>query len=355
MLKETRVRDTEWRQSMQNARTLLANRQGRSLTASENRMLLALLIALQLDMKMALTEAQQNIAQWVGSSKHTVRSVWDYFLQHSTIKHPSLTPRGAAVSSHPWRKSHLKAEQIGALQLALLKHQQKGKHCSASYLAKEFKREHQLDVSTRTVRRWLNKLGYRWKKSHSIGMHTKKERAQRMRAFLKEYAAALQLQTSGTHVLAYTDESYCHTGHHARFGWFKETTDVRRKSGRGERFILLHALTKDGLLAKKNSRGEVVAASETVTEAAFNAELVFTGLNVHEDYHKSVDADVFISWVENRLIPAFKAIYRNKKMVLVLDNACNRELKNTEKLFFRTATFGVRTLINTVMRRDINQ
>ena len=33
-------------------------------------------------------------------------------------------------------------------------------------------------------------------------------------------------------------------------------------------------VTKNGLVTKKNSRGEVVAASETVTESGFNAELV---------------------------------------------------------------------------------
>lgn len=39
------------------------------------------------------------------------------------------------------------------------------------------------------------------------------------------------------------------------------------------------------------------------------------------DCHKHMDADVFISWVENRLVPAFKERYKGQKMILILDNA----------------------------------
>jgi hypothetical protein len=121
-------------------------------------------------------------------------------------------------------------------------------------------------------------------------------------------------------VLVYTDESYCHTGHHSRYGWFQkrspEKNEIQRKTGRGIRLILFHALTADGLLLKKGH-----TASSNVSEPTFNSELIFQGLNVDEDYHKSVNGDVFMAWAENRLIPTFKIQYPNKKMVLVLDNA----------------------------------
>ena len=297
------------------------NQAGRSLTAGENRTVLALLIALQLHEGKSKTQAVDTVASWLGSSRQTVFNVWQQWEEQGKVPEPREQKRGAASASRRSHKSLLNAEQTATLHLALQTAQQKGKFCSSSLLAKQLHSEHNLDVSARTVRRWLNKLGYQWGKTRSIGTQTKAVRAKRVRAFLAEYVAALKKEEAGDCVLVYTDESYSHTGHHSAYGWFKGTNEVRRKTGRGIRLILLHAMTRDGLLAKKDRQGVAFSASSTVTDAAFNAELIWQGLNVDEDYHKSVDGDVFISWVENRLIPAYKALYKNKKMVLVLDNA----------------------------------
>lgn len=299
----------------------LVNQAGRSLTVGENRAVLALMLALQLYEGKTKTEAVQAIASWLGSAKKTIYAVWDEWGEQGKVPERKEETRGGAAPSHWCRRTLLNAEQTATLHLALLTAQQKGKFCSSSLLKKELNSKHNLDVSARTVRRWLNKLGYRWGRRRNIGTQTKAVRDKRVRAFLVEYAAALKEEEAGRCVLVYTDESYVHTGHHSAYGWFRGTNEVQRKTGRGIRLILLHAMTRDGLLAKKNSQGVAVSASSTVTDAAFNAELIWQGLNVEEDYHKSVDGDVFISWVENRLIPAYKALYKNKKMVLVLDNA----------------------------------
>ena len=299
----------------------LANRRGRTLTADENRIVLALLLALQLQEQKTTTDAVDQVAEWIGSSNKTVVAVWKQWQEQKTVPQPRAQLRGAAAAGHPWRRSLLTADATAVLQLSLLIAQQKAKHCSARILCNQLRTEHNIDVSRWTVRRWLGKLGYRWRKSRSIGPQTEAIRAKRIRAFLKEYAAALKKEEAGEVVLVYIDESFVHTNHYWRWGWFSVSNEVHRKSGRGTRLILFHALTKDGLLAKRDRDGTPFEATNVITDAAFNAELVFEGLNLEEDYHKSVDGDVFISWVQCRLIPAFKALYPGKKMVLVLDNA----------------------------------
>ena len=295
----------------------LANARGHSLSKGERRTVLAFLLALQAHDGKGLTEAINQVAKWLGSSDNTIRDVWRHYQEHHTVGEPAVHNRGGASEFHPNHNIHLTPDQRETIQSTLYAAQAKGKHCSSSQLRKKLWDEHQLKVTPQTVRKWLRRLGYRWGKSKSIGKMTMEARAQRVRTFIQQYAEALAKEKGGKYVIVYTDESYCHTGHHSRYGWFPMgRNDVERKTGRGIRLILFHALTKDGLLLKK---GHI--ASDNVSEPAFNAELIFPGLNVDEDYHKSVNGDVFMAWVENRLIPAFKIMYPGKKMILILDNA----------------------------------
>jgi hypothetical protein len=50
-------------------------------------------------------------------------------------------------------------------------------------------------------------------------------------------------------------------------------------------------------------------------------ELIFEGLVDSEDYHKNMNGQVFMQWVQNRLIPTFKRLFPGKKLILLLDNA----------------------------------
>ena len=316
----TKHQQQQQRREMVQQHQSLANTRGHSLSKGERRIVVALLLALQAHDGKALTEAINLVASWLGSGDKTIREVWRHFQEHHTVGEPAVYNRGGASEFHPNHNMRLTPDQRETIQSTLYEAQMKGKHCSASQLRKKLRDEHRLTVTPKTVRKWLRRLGYRWGKSKSIGRMTQEARAQRVRTFIQQYAEAREKEKKGTHVLVYTDESYVHTGHHSRFGWFQkgspEKNEIQRKTGRGIRLILFHALTQDGLLLKAGH-----PASSNVKEAAFNSELIFQGLNLDEDYHKSVNGDVFMAWVENRLIPAFKVQYPNKKMVLVLDNA----------------------------------
>ena len=42
---------------------------------------------------------------------------------------------------------------------------------------------------------------------------------------------------------------------------------------------------------------------------------------IEADYHRNMDSEVFMKWLERRLLPAFRDKYGDKKMILILDNA----------------------------------
>ena len=50
-------------------------------------------------------------------------------------------------------------------------------------------------------------------------------------------------------------------------------------------------------------------------------EMIFQSKKARGDYHENMNGTMFLKWLKNRLFPTFKALYGNRKLVLVLDNA----------------------------------
>jgi hypothetical protein len=157
-----------------------------------------------------------------------------------------------------------------------------------------------------------------------------------------------------------TDETYLHNSHARGIGWFfapksapssrvnsvvvvqepalapvveetpaREPTGDRVPKSKGERLILIHAITKDGgLVAPRNSDGEYDETkcrlpynSIQMTDTTTTAEWVFKADARLTDYHKKMDGVMFMRWVKLQLIPSLKDKYPKKKITLILDNA----------------------------------
>jgi len=81
--------------------------------------------------------------------------------------------------------------------------------------------------------------------------------------------------------------------------------------------VILHAFSKDGWLVK-----DPKIFMNRADQYLPSCELVYEAANSDGDYHKNMNGEIFLNWVNHRLIPAFEAKYgRKKKMILVLDNA----------------------------------
>jgi hypothetical protein len=140
---------------------------------------------------------------------------------------------------------------------------------------------------------------------------------------MKELALALNEENSGSAVICYTDESYVNIRHRIQYTWYSiyslQTNEVGVQTGKGEREIIIHAITKHGLIGGDCSDHNDL--SKTLPRGQESCQHFFAGGYVEGDYHQNMDDDMYVNWMRNRFIPAFRAKFPNQKCILVLDNA----------------------------------
>jgi hypothetical protein len=206
------------------------------------------------------------------------------------------------------------------------KAQKENRYISLTTIALQLKEQVKQTYAKTTLHRWMHdhlQLEYgelKWNPLESSYANA------RIRQYVMEYAAALAEEEKGKAIIVYMDESYIHQGQRTKFSWYHVKTTANANvyrgqgSNSGKRIIVLHAMTKDGMLTMPN-----VDPSNILSEEYLSCALVFTEVNVDDitpaDYHNSINGEKFVMWLRTRLIPTFKARYPNKKMYLVLDNA----------------------------------
>ncbi|MCP4755619.1 MAG: hypothetical protein GY866_32550 [Proteobacteria bacterium] len=96
----------------------------------------------------------------------------------------------------------------------------------------------------------------------------------------------------------YLDETFVNKNHSSRFTWYlnEDGPWVNKPSGKGPRFIIVHAVTKDGWVD--------------------GAELVFQAKKRTGDYHGQMNWDNFSKWFVDQLLPNIPP-----NSIIVLDNA----------------------------------
>lgn len=184
------------------------------------------------------------------------------------------------------------------------------------------------DVPKSTLHAWMQQMGLEWGEKKLTGLSAKLAHA-KIRKYILDYSQLLRRARDPNDgvVLVWMDESYIHQGYCSRYSWFLHDDDVVphrvRGQDKGKRLIIMHAMTKDGMLdclplgAKMNDNLGAKVASACVVTGKLSAEGVQP-----EDYHDTLNGEKFVAWLQNRLIPAFEKKYgKRRRMVLILDNA----------------------------------
>jgi transposase len=294
-------------------------KQGHSRSATDNTRAL-LHVAVHQQHGLSFDAAVKAVATAELASPTIIRAAHKQFAFTGSLERP------ADRRSHPHHPFYselgpsLKAQQLIHSELHDVKLNNVFESCST--LCSELREQLGVVVSKSTMHRWLHALGYQYGKKHFVNQPSSYRNAL-IRSYIYKYAKALQEQEDGTAIIVYMDESYVHAHHCSTKLWFSFSSPTRndvRGDNRGKRIIIMHAMTKDGMLEV-----EGVEPSNILTELYHSCALIFNEVCVDgvtpADYHDTINGDKFIGWIQQRLLPTFKKLYPGKKMYLVLDNA----------------------------------
>jgi len=164
-----------------------------------------------------------------------------------------------------------------------------------------------------------------------------------MQPLLKRYcasmAAALADEAAGDAVVVYVDETFVHVGEYDDESWYPVDDDgvptvtaiKGTGAGGGDLFIVLHAITRDGVLRTVGENGKPLPhLPEYSTDARPNAFYAFRATaEAEQDYHRALNRQFYMWWLEHCLRPAFCARYPGKAMRLVLDNCSVHRVRSS--------------------------
>jgi len=176
------------------------------------------------------------------------------------------------------------------------------------------------------IKEIINKFGFQYSRGtrkyfFESDKKVQEKRKDRKRKFILDMVEAIEEEKDNS-VIVYFDESYVHKNHCRLYGWFHPIhgNGVHAGLSKGPRLIIMHAMTKDGWLTGYDQENKPILVDEYAEGPQLTCNMIYRGKEKGE-YHQNVNAQVFLGWVSNRLIPTFKSVYGDKKMILVLDNA----------------------------------
>jgi hypothetical protein len=307
--------------------------QGRSLSAPERATIVLQVGALQ---QLAETPAcarvlsydrvVKTVAAGVGSSPATVRSIVKRFHSEGDIKPEAKKPKIDRDNPlHPMcGEGGPSMEARSVIHTVIEQSAAQNTYASSTTMRADVAAATgEKAVSKTTMLRWLKGMKFEHGEKKLSGLQVSYAHA-RVRRYLLKYSELLKREEAGEIVIVYTDESYIHANYSKRFSWFHRDNDVVpnrvRGDSSGKRLIIIDAMTKDGML-----RVEGADPSDDLSEECESASIVTSRLSIKgpelADYHETMNNETFRMYLQNRLIPAFKAKYPDKKMVLILDNA----------------------------------
>jgi transposase len=229
--------------------------------------------------------AVKTVATAEQASPTTIRTTYNEFVSSgSLIPHDDRRSHRA----HPFQRGEtgpsLAAELLIHHRLMQVSDENIFESCTT--LRAELAAEMDIVVSRSTIHRWLHALGYIYGKKR-FSNQPRAYRNALIRGFIFKYARALREEEDGTAVLVFMDESYVHAHHCATKLWYslqsKQKNNVRGDN-KGKRIIIMHAMTKDGMLEV-----EGVEPSNILTELYHSCALIFNEICVDgitpADYH----------------------------------------------------------------------
>jgi transposase len=139
-----------------------------------------------------------------------------------------------------------------------------------NYLAIKFN----IKISRSAVSMYFGRLGLTWKKISNKKRNPGNYRVDLMRSFLIDYSKLYNEFINDPEgcpfIFVYTDESYIHKMHCGNFSYLPENVkEINRSNNKGDRLIIIHAITPFGPVAEYDDNNEPVCELEWISEGKF--------------------------------------------------------------------------------------
>lgn len=205
--------------ALEDAHGQLTGAKGRSMTFEEGRMALALMIGYQLHFEMSETHAIDNAALLLGRSDNTLRALLKHLQECNEVLVVASAHRGAGSPDHRYHDMQLESSEIGTIHRTIVSANAEGSGCRTQMVIDALKRDYGREISSRTLRRVLNRIGYQYGKAKFIGKMNREDRLQRNMFYMYEIANARNEEIAGQAVLVFNDESYINQFHSTGNTW----------------------------------------------------------------------------------------------------------------------------------------
>ena len=199
----------------------------------------------------------------------------------------------------------------------------KGQSVTVRKVMNHLSNVHDLSISRTQVRYSMKKLGLKYLPVKARRRNNNSFRPERIREFVIGYDEVYRkIQNGEKWKFVFADESYVHQNHQTGHSYFVngKTTEMNRSASKGRRLIILHAITVDGPLAdtdpvtNKPAVGQLKWSGQTPypelrDDKLLTTETIWPADTHTGDYHDNMRSDIFLKWVDERLIPTFKQKY----------------------------------------------
>jgi hypothetical protein len=195
----------------------------------------------------------------------------------------------------------------------------------------------EIEVTQRSVRRYFSRLGLSWQRVKTKKRTLDGYRIDAIREFLiklDKYVVGMADNDNNV-VPVCTDESYLHNNHSSGKSYYANDDLNGKSASKGKRLIILHAITPDGPLCERdpvtnvpyddlNWKGDVPHPKDFEKRddnELLTCELLWVSSSSTGDYHDNMNSEMYMKWVEEKLVPTFEKLHPGKKMLLIQDNA----------------------------------
>ena len=273
---------------------------------------------------MMFARAMKQKRQHVHKLRTHLAETGDVYVFGEEKKEGSL--RGKANKNYCKTHLLLNEEQVQWVVQYVDDEHSEGRSVNNTNIRSAIYNEFSIELSRTRMARTLHALDLNWKKAKGRQRKFGDYRSDAIRNYL---IGLSQFRKKDDVVFVYTDESYIHSTHCAENSYIAKGKVLNKGSGKGRRLIILHAITEDGPLCELEDGfpvTDLVWNKDTPhpvdrEDGLLTAECLWLANSNSGDYHDNMCSDMFLQWVERKLIPTFERKYPNKTMVLVSDNA----------------------------------